>query len=254
MKIFRNFWSIGHWCGLAALAVMFTLALSCDDMTQDDKDGLTGFLLAGEYGVISMTDIDMENGFSKDLCLYDDGKPIIVWTLNLDGTYFIAYNRVWKNHLMDGTWDVSEKILNMSSNTDSETSSYEIVSFENGLLTLKLDRAMVVLKRLTSADKYPQLESISFTGLDNYMSNGKVVLDPRIQFTNGSYKLTWKYDPETYVPFDDPTFTSSNPSVATVSDNGVLTMAQGVSEGETTITVRCDYVEASVDLKFLVVN
>ena len=31
-------------------------------------------------------------------------------------------------------------------------------------------------------------------------------------------------------------------------------MAQGVSEGETTITVRCDYVEASVDLKFIVVN
>ena len=254
MKIFGNFWRIGLWCGLAALAVMFTMALSCENMTQEEKDELTGFLLAGEYGVISMTDIDMENGFSEDLCLYDDGKPIIVWMLNLDGTYFIANNRVWKNHYMDGTWDVSEKILNMSLKTDSEISSYEIVSFENGLLTLKLDQLMVVLKRLTDADKYPQLESISFTGLDNYMNNGKVVLDPRIQFTNGSYKLTWKYDPETYVPFADPTFTSSNPLVATVNNDGVLTMAQGVSEGETTITVRCDYVEASVDLKFIVVN
>ena len=254
MKIFGNFWRIGHRCGLAALAVMFTMALSCENMTQEEKDELTGFLLAGEYGVISMTDIDIENGFSEDLCLYDDGKPIVVWMLNLDGTYFIANNRVWKNHYMDGTWDVSENILNMSLKTDSEISSYEIVSFENGLLTLKLDQLMVVLKRLTDADKYPQLESISFTGLDNYMNNGKVVLDPRIQFTDGSYKLTWKYDPETYVPFADPTFTSSNPLVATVNNDGVLTMAQGVSEGETTITVRCDYVEASVDLKFIVVN
>lgn len=240
---------IGCWRGLAALAVM---VLSCDDMTQEQKDGLTRVLLAGEYGVISMTNIDTEEGFGEDLCLYEDGKPITVWVLNLDGTYFIANNRVWKKHLMDGTWDVSEKTLNTES--PQEASSYEIVSFDDGLLTLKHDQVKIVLKRLTDADKCPQLNSIRFTGLDNYVNNGKVVLDPRIQFTDGSYQLTWTYDPETYVPFDDPTFSSSNTKVATVSNSGVITMAQGVTAGETTITVRCDCVEASVDLKFYVVN
>ena len=242
------------WGGLATLVVMLTMVISCDDITQEQKDGLTRVLLAGEYGVISMTNIDTGEGFGEDLCLYEDGKPIMVWMLNLDGTYFTAYNKVWKKHVVDGTWDVSEKTLNMSTESYQEASSYEIVSFDDGLLTLKYDQVKIVLKRLTDADMYPQLNSIRFTGLDNYVNNGKVVLDPRIQFTDGSYQLTWTYDPETYVPFDDPTFSSSNPSVATVSDSGVLTMAQGVSVGETTITIRCDYVEASVDLKFIVVN
>lgn len=240
------------WGGLATLAVMLTMVISCDDMTQEQKDGLTRVVLAGEYGVISMTGIDEDLG--EDFFLDDNGKPITVLVLNLDGTFFSAYNRVLKDHITEGTWDVSEKTLNMSIESYQEESRYEIVSFDDGLLTLKYDQVKMVLKRLTDADKYPQLNSIRFTGLDNYVNNGKVVLDPRIQFTDGSYQLTWTYDPKTYEPFDDPTFSSSNTKVATVSDSGVLTMAEGISAGETTITIRCDCVEASVDLKFIVVN
>ena len=242
------------WGGLATLAVMLTMVPSCDDMTQEQKDGLTRVLLAGEYGVISMTNLDTGDGFGEDMCLYDDGKPVTVWVLNLDGTYFIAKNKVWKKHLLDGTWDVSEKTLNTLSESQPEADSYEILSFDNGLLTLKSGQVKIVLKRLTDADKCPQLNSIRFTGFDNYVNNGKVVLDPRQQFTDGSYQLTWAYDPVNYVPLDDPTFSSSDPSVATVSESGVITMAPGVLNGETTITIKCDYVEASVDLKFYVVN
>ena len=41
MKIFGNFWSIGHRCGLAALVVMFTMAISCENMAQGVSEGET---------------------------------------------------------------------------------------------------------------------------------------------------------------------------------------------------------------------
>lgn len=125
----------------------------------------------------------------------------------------------------------------------------------NNLLTLQTEKAKLVLKRLAEADKYAQLQSISFTGLNVNALDGKVHLDPKQSLTqDGLLQLSWVYDPEGYDPFDDPVLTSSNESVATVSDSGVVTLTQGVTEGETTITVICDYVETSVTLKFYVVN
>ena len=46
---------------------------------------------------------------------------------------------------------------------------------------------------------------------------------------------------------------SSNPEVATVVD-GYLRPADGVTSGETTITVMCDYLEASITVVLQVVN
>lgn len=49
MKIFGNFWRIGHRCGLAALAVMFTMALSCENMTQGVSEGETTITVRCDY-------------------------------------------------------------------------------------------------------------------------------------------------------------------------------------------------------------
>ena len=46
---------------------------------------------------------------------------------------------------------------------------------------------------------------------------------------------------------------SSNPEVATVVD-GYLRPADGVTSGETIITVMCDYLEASITVVLQVVN
>ena len=96
---------------LAAIAAAFTLTTSCEDVTDEQKDGLTKVLLAGEYGVISMTNVDTDEGFDEEDFIYEDGKPRLVWVLNLDGTQYMAYNRVWKKKLTTGTWDVSGTTL-----------------------------------------------------------------------------------------------------------------------------------------------
>jgi len=199
---------------------------------------------------------DNGNGFGESVLVGKDGKPMLVWVFNLDGTQFIAYNRVWKKRLVAGAWDVSGTTL--VTQADVETApetSFEIISFENGLLTIQTDETKIVLKRLTDADKYAQLQSISFTGLDVDPQDGKVYLDTKQNLSQGGLlQLSWVYDPEGYEPYDDPIFSSSNELVATVSDSGVVTLVQGVTEGETTITVTCDYVKASVTLKFYTIN
>ena len=250
----------------AAIAVAFTSATSCDEITDEQKDGLTKVLLAGEYGVISMTGVNADadngndngngNGFGESVLVGQDGKPMLVWVFNLDGTQFMAYNRVWKKRLVAGTWDVSGTTLVTQPDMESAPeTSFEIISFENDLLTIQTDETKIVLKRLTDADKYAQLQSISFTGLNVNPQDGKVHLDPKQSLTQGGLlQLSWTYDPEGYEPYDDPIFSSSNELVATVSKDGVVTLDDDVSEGEVTITVRCDYVEASVTLKFYTVN
>ena len=246
----------------AAFAAVLTMTVSCDEVTDEQKDGLTKVLLAGEYGVISMTEVNADadngndNGFGESVLVGQDGKPMLVWVFNLDGTQFMAYNRVWKKRLVAGTWDVSGTTLVTQADVESAPeTSFEIISFENGLLTIQTDETKIVLKRLTDADKYAQLQSISFTGLNVNPQDGKVHLDPKQSLTQGGHlQLSWVYDPEGYEPYDDLIFSSSNELVATVSNDGLVTLADDVSEGEVTITVTCDYVKASVTLKFYTVN
>ena len=70
----------------------------------------------------------------------------------------------------------------------------------------------------------------------------------------GTFELKLKYDPEDYEPFDDVSWESSNPEVAIVVD-GYLRPAEGVNSGETTtITVWCDYVEASITVVLKDIN
>lgn len=246
----------------AALAAAMTLSVSCDpDMTDEEKkqaaDEFTKLALAGEYGVISMTatnpEADNGNGFGEDELLYEDGKPRMVWIFNLDGTQYLAYNRVWQKRLATGTWDVSETTLvTKVDDPDAPESTFEIVSFENDLLTLQTKDAKIVLKRLSDTDKYPQLQSVEFD--HNLAHDGKLYIDPRQQLNAvGTYKLDLKYDPEDYEPFDDVSWESSNTEVATVVD-GYLRPAEGVTSGETTITVWCDYLEASITVVLQVVN
>lgn len=246
----------------AALAAAMTLSVSCDpDMTDEEKkeaaDNFTKVLLAGEYGVISVTETNPEadngNGFGEDELLYEDGKPRMVWVFNLDGTQYLAFNRVWKKRITTGTWDVSETTLvTKVDDPDAPESTFEIVSFENDLLTLQTKDAKIVLKRLSDTDKYPQLQSVEFA--HNLANDGKLYIDPRIELNaTGTYELKLKYDPEDYEPFDDVSWESSNPEVATVVD-GYLRPAEGVTSGETTITVSCDYLEASITVVLQVVN
>ena len=235
-----------------ALAAAMTLSVSCDP-----ADNFTKVLLAGEYGVISMTATNPETdngiGFGEDELLYEDGKPKMVWIFTLDGTQYLAFNRVWKKRITTGTWDVSETTLvTKVDDPDAPESTYEIVSFENDLLTLQTKDAKIVLKRLSDTDKYPQLQSVEFD--HNLANDGKLYIDPRIELNAvGTYELKLKYDPENYEPFDDVSWESSNPEVATVVD-GYLRPAEGVTSGETTITVWCDYLEASITVVLKVIN
>ena len=238
----------------AAFATALMMTVSCDEITDEQKDGLTKVLVAGEYGVISMTGTDGMGGFDADLLTDDAGRPVMIWAMSLDGSCFIANNKAWRVHTLDGTWDVSGMTLTMSYESYSKDESYEIISFESGLLKLRSGQVEIVLKRLTDADKCPQLQSVNFTGLDLFMKNGKVVLDPRIQFTDGYYQLTWEYDPADYEPYLTPAFESSDPDVATVNADGRISMKPGVTSGETTITLTCDGVAVSVTLQFIVIN
>ena len=246
----------------AALAAAMTLSVSCDpDMTDEEKkeaaDNFTKVLLAGEYGVISVTETNPEAdngiGFGEDELLYEDGKPRMVWIFNIDGTQYLAFNRVWKKRITTGTWDVSETTLvTKVDGPNAPESTYEIVSFENDLLTLQTKDAKIVLKRLSDTDKYPQLQSVEFD--HNLANDGKLYIDPSMELdATGTFELELKYDPEDYEPFDDVSWESSNPEVATVVD-GYLRPAEGVTSGETTITVSCDYLEASITVVLKVIN
>ena len=96
---------------------------------------------AAWYGVISMTatnpEADNDNGFGEDQLLYEDGKPRMVWIFNLDGTQYLAYNRVWQKRITTGTWDVSETTLvTKVDDPDAPESTFEIVSFERMIFLL----------------------------------------------------------------------------------------------------------------------
>ena len=98
----------------AAFATALMMTVSCDEITDEQKDGLTKVLVAGEYGVISMTGTDGMGGFDADLLTDDAGRPIMIWAMSLDGSCFIANNKAWRVHTLDGTWDVSGMTLTMS--------------------------------------------------------------------------------------------------------------------------------------------
>ena len=251
----------------AAMTVVLTLVVSCDEMTDEEKENagnaISKVLLAGEYGVVSING-ESEDG-ETDLPLFGDGvsytdekgRPTIIWVFGLDGTYFIAPNRLWKHVYGKGTWDVSADEILMKADLgaiDTPDDKLKIKSFKDGLLTLQDEKITVVLKRLTDADKCPQLKSVEFVA--NLSNDGKLYIDPSLELNvAGNYKLEWKYDPQDYEPYNTLQWTSSNPKVAIVDENGYVRPADGVNSGEeTTITLVCDYVKAEITLKFFEVN
>ena len=173
--------------------------------------------------------------------------------MSFDGQSDVSSRPPMKKRITTGTWDVSETTLvTKVDDPDAPESTFEIVSFENDLLTLQTKDAKIVLKRLSDTDKYPQLQSVEFD--HNLAHDGKLYIDPRQQLNAvRTYELKLKYDPEDYEPFDDVSWESSNPEVATVVD-GYLRPAEGVTSGETTITVWCDYVEASITVVLKDIN
>ena len=246
-------------CAFAAVAALMTMTVSCDDMTDQEKEqsaeALTKLILAGEWGCMSIT--DTETGapiLGESISFIDDlGRPVTVWVLNLDGTCFTAPNRVWKDVILNGYWDVSETSVLFWTDAENSKEVYEIVSYENELLTLKTGQLTMVLKRLTDADKCPQLKSIAF--LDMLSIDGKLHIDPRIGLTAGKYhQLSWKYDPEDYEPYNLLRWTSSNPEVATVTEDGRVYPAEGMTSGQTTITLECDCVRQDITINFQVIN
>ena len=246
-------------CAFAAVAALMTMTVSCDDMTDQEKEqsaeALTKLILAGEWGCMSIT--DTETGapiLGESISFIDDlGRPVTVWVLNLDGTCFTAPNRVWKDVILNGYWDVSETSVLFWTDAENSKEVYEIVSYENELLTLNSGKFTMVLKRLTDADKCPQLKSIAF--LDMLSIDGKLHIDPRIGLTAGKYhQLSWKYDPEDYEPYNLLRWTSSNPEVATVTEDGRVYPAEGMTSGETTISLDCDCVKQDITIVFQVIN
>ena len=246
-------------CAFAAVAALMTMTVSCDDMTDQEKEqsaeALTKLILAGEWGCMSIT--DTETGapiLGESISFIDDlGRPVTVWVLNLDGPCFTAPNRVWKDVILNGYWDVSETSVLFWTDAENSKEVYEIVSYENELLTLKTGQLTMVLKRLTDADKCPQLKSIAF--LDMLSIDGKLHIDPRIGLTAGKYhQLSWKYDPEDYEPYNLLRWTSSNPEVATVTEDGRVYPAEGMTSGETTISLDCDCVKQDITIVFQVIN
>ena len=244
---------------VAAIVASMMMSVSCDDMTDQEKEesaeALTKVILAGEWGCISIT--DTETGaplLGESLSFTDEqGRPVTVWVLNLDGTYFVSPNRVWKDVILNGYWDVSERSIKLWTDEENSEESYEIVSYENELLTLNSGKFTMVLKRLTDADKCPQLSSIEF--LEALSNDGKLHIDPRIGLSAGKYyQLTWKYNPENYEPYNLLHWTSSNPDVATVTEDGRVYPAEGMTSGQTTITLECDCVRQDITINFQVIN
>lgn len=249
----------------AALAAASMLFLACNpDMTDDEKDQaadeFSKLALAGEYGVMNITGTDEDGTDSPlfgDLATYvdEDGRPVTIMVLSLYGSYYMAPNRVWKDISISGFWDVVDGELQLRNSPDAEVrpaDRYKVVSAEDGYLILERGPITYTLKRLEDADRCPQLQSVEFA--HNLANDGKLYIDPRIELNaGGTYKLELKYDPEDYEPYGDVSWESSNPEVATVVD-GYLRPADGVTSGETTITVSCDYVEASITVVLQVVN
>lgn len=247
---------------VSALAVL-SISAACSDMSEEQKkesgDAFSKAVLAGEYGVVNIT--GTADGGETELPLFGDnlsftddkGRPVTVLVLGIDGTWFMAPNRVWKHIYSKGLWDVSSDELQLKGESESEPDeTYKITDFKDNCLYLKNGNATMVLKRLSEADKCQQLKSIEF--VEN-VSGGKLTIDPRIELTNGAYKLTWKYDPEDYEPYNDVRFTSSNSEVATVNSEGYVTPVESVGTGQTTtITIFCDYVQADITLEFFTVN
>lgn len=244
-----------------ALAAALTLSVSCDDMTEEEKNEagnlFAKFLLTGEYGVLNIADVGSDDSAFGDGISYIDenGKPIVIWVFNLDGTFYSAPNRVWKDKILDGTWKVVKDELQLNLTGIEETrpgDKYKIVSFEDDILTLQSEKVKYVLKRLTDDDKYTQLQAVHFAAqLDN---NGKLTIDPSLELNAaGNYELIWWYEPQDYEPYYGLQWSSSNPEIATVK-NGFVRPAEGVNSGETTITLICDCVETEITVRFYEVN
>ena len=242
---------------IAASFAVLTMSISCDDMTDDEKkdaaDALTKFALAGEWGCINTIDRQTNEPLFGETSLLDEqGRPLTIWVYNLDGTFYSALNRVWSRHLTEGTWKIDGTKLTMSGDYTDSPEEFELLDYKDDVLTIGSEDYLMLLKRLDAADKCPQLKSVEFTNYTHV--DGELYLDPRQSFTNGVYKLTWKYDPEDYEPFYALSFTSSNPSVATVDDNGNLRLVEGVTKGETTVVLTCDDVKAEIVVNLEVIN
>lgn len=252
---------------LLIFAATFPLLLSCDkeNMSEKEKEDaasvFTKVALAGEYGVMNITGTNDQG--ETDLPLFGDhlsftdqqGRPVTIMVLDVEGTWYAAMNRVWKDVLVSGTWDVVSDELHLKGNTAADPDEkYRIKDFKDGLLYLENGNLTLVLKRLTDADKCPQLKSVEF--LANIANDGKLYIDPSVELNAaGTYKLNWKYDPQDYEPYKELSFTSSDPEVATVDSEGYVRPAQGLGAGETTtIRLWCDYVEAEIQLYFYEIN
>ena len=75
--------------------------------------------------------------------------------MSFDGQSDVGSRPPMKKRITTGTWDVSETTLvTKVDDPDAPESTFEIVSFENDLLTLQTKDAKIVLKRLSDTDKF----------------------------------------------------------------------------------------------------
>lgn len=245
---------------MALLSAALTLGVACDEpLTEEEKeqvqDGIVTVAMVGEWGCVDIIYNETDESFNEaDLDLFDEqGRPIVVYVFNLDGSYYSAINRVWNDHLTEGSWRVEDGYLYLDHTVPEALSeSYKLVSFEDEILTMDDGEYTIKLKRLSEADKCVQLNSVEFT--NSLSHDGKLHIDPNQQLENGAYQLYWKYDPEDYEPYSALVFRSSNEEVAYVDDEGRLFPTDGLTKGSTTITIVCDCVEASIDVEFEVIN
>lgn len=244
----------------ATLSMVAVLAgmVSCDPPTEEQKENLSELLLAGEYMI--------EKVQVEDQVIWEDTEQVMVFDLATKKTWIVPFKDM-SDVRQEAMWE-----YNVNENTiivtyiDEEVapelwqdSKYEIVDFTGDKLVMKDKDVMQgnspwvwYLRRLTDADYACLLKSITFTNLDFYeYEDGKYEANPRSDLP---FTVEYAFDPEDYVPYNDPYWTSSNENVAVVSSEGVISLPENHVNGETEITMTCDGVTAKFTLKLMLIN
>ena len=242
---------------LSVIALIPTI-ISCDPPTEENKKNLSEFLIAGTY-LIEKVQVE------EQIIWQDTGQVMVFdfetkrsWTAPLNNMTEKDDEAIWE-------YNVDENILVLTyideeANPDLwQDSHYEIVDLTNNTLIMKDKYVMEgnqpwvwYLRRLTDADYAGLLKSITFTNLNFFpLGEGKYEANPR---TDLPFTVEYVYDPVDYKPLGTPYWSSSNESVAVVSQEGVVSLPTKPVSGETEISVTCDGVTASFTLKLMHIN
>ena len=242
---------------IMSIVALMPIMTSCDP-TEENKKNLSELLLAGEYLI--------EKVQVEDQVIWEDTEQVMVFDLATKKSW-IAPLKNMSDIRQEAIWEynVDENIIIVTYIDDEaepelwQDSKYEIVDFTGDKLVMKDKYVMQgnspwvwYLRRLNDADYAGLLKSISFTNLDFFMyEEGKYEASPRSDLP---FTVQYAFDPADYDSYDDPIWRSSNESVALVSSEGVVSLPENPTSGETEISITCDGVTAKFTLKLMHIN